>query len=323
MPWKVIQYTDPTGDVMVARMPSEGTADLNSGSQLIVQDGQFAVFYHDGKPADGFRAGRFSLETQNLPILSKLLNLATFGSSPFRSYVMFVALKTFTNMGWGTSSPILFRDSEFKIISLRAHGVFSIRIGAREVFLQTIVGTQRMETSSAIKAFLRSIISSRLAQVLPEVLTTVVDLPKHYQTIAAKVKNSVRDEFEQYGLELVDLLIEAVTLPTEVQDAINRAAGSRALGIEEIDRYERVARSDALRDAAKIPSSGADAMTAGVGLAAGMQMAKSMTAPAAAPEQLDAAAIEGKLLKLKQFVEKGLITQEDYQEQKKRLLEKV
>jgi membrane protease subunit (stomatin/prohibitin family) len=326
MPWKVIQYSDPTGDVMVSRMPPDGTAELTSGTQLIVQEGQLAVFCHDGKPTDGFWAGRYSLDTQNLPVLSGLLNLATLGQSPFRSYVLFVALKTFTNLGWGTATPVLFRDSEFKIVSLRGHGVFSIKIGNPELFLQTIVGTQGLETSTAIQSFLRSIIVSKLTQTLPELLTTVVDLPQHYQQISVRVKNAVRDEFAQYGLELVDLIIEAITLPPEVQDAINRAAGARALGSEELDRYERVARSDALRDAAKQPGGAAGAALAGgLGIGAGAQVAQGMMGggPAGHPAGLSVEQLKAKLKDLKGLVDDGLITQEDFDAQKKRLLSQM
>ena len=311
---------------MVARVPPDGTAELVAGSQLVVQDGQLAVFFHDGKPTDGFWPGRHDLSTENLPVLGKLLNLASLGAAPFRSYVCFVALKTFTNLGWGTSTPILFRDSEFKMVNLRAHGAFAIKVKDAEVFLSTIMGSQRIETSQMLEEYLRKIILSHLARVLPETLTTIIDLPKSYQDISTRLKQAVQDEFAQYGVELVDLLVEAITLPPSVQEAINRAAGTRALGMDELQRYERVTRSDALLESSKQPGgTAAQGLTAGLGLAAGMQMVKESansggsSAASAAPE-LDIGALETKLQKLKQLADKGLITQEDYQEQKKRLL---
>jgi membrane protease subunit (stomatin/prohibitin family) len=324
MPWKVIEYQDPTGEIMVARVPEQGTAELVSGSQLIVQDGQIAAFFHDGKPTDGFRAGRYTLSTENLPVLSKLLNLATLSRSPFRSYVYFIALKTFTDLGWGTSSPILFRDTEFRMVNLRAHGAFSIRIGDLKVFLRTMIGTQGMETTFAIEEYLRKIIVCRLTQVLPEAMTTVLDLPRSYTEIAAKTKAAVREEFEQYGLELVDLLVEAITLPQEVQDAINRAAGSRAVGKDELDQYERTARADAVRDSAKLPGGGLAA-----GMAAGMQMGAQLGGadlPEFVPDEPagpTANQIRAKLKELKQLMDEGLITQADFEAQKKRLLDQV
>jgi membrane protease subunit (stomatin/prohibitin family) len=320
---------------MVARVPPEGTAEVVSGSQLIVQEGQVAFFFHDGKPADGFRAGRYTLSTQNLPVLSKILNLATYGESPFRSYVYFAALKTFTNLGWGTPAPILFRDTEFRMVNLRAHGAFAVRIANAKTFVYTIVGTQGVETSAGIEDYLRKIIVSRLADVLPDVLTTIVDLARHYDRIAAQLKGALRGDFEQYGLELVDLVIQAITLPTEVQEAIDRAAGARAVGREETSHYAAVLQTDALLEAARQPGGEAAAgLTAGLGLGAGMHVAREMMAqppplravpppppPPAAKPTLDE--IRTKLKDLKSLADEGLITQDDFEAQKRRLLDRV
>ncbi|MCX7429222.1 MAG: SPFH domain-containing protein, partial [Planctomycetia bacterium] len=300
-------------------------------SQLIAQDGHIAAFFHDGKPTDAFRAGRYDLSTQNLPVLGKLLKLTTLSRSPFRSYVYFIALKTFTNLGWGTPVPILFRDSEFKIVNLRANGAFAVRVANPKVFLTTIVGTQGMETTFAAQEYLRKIIVARLAETLPAVLTTIVDLPRHYGEVAVRVKKAVHDDFDQYGLELVDLLIEAITVPEEVQQAINRAAGTRAVGMDELDRYERTARSDALRDAAKQPGGGApNGLTAGLGIAAGMQVARdvlatppSAGASAAGAAKLTMDEIRAKLRDLKSLADEGLITQEDFEAKKRRLLDQL
>ncbi|MBN1359210.1 MAG: SPFH domain-containing protein [Sedimentisphaerales bacterium] len=337
MPWKVVEYQNATGDEIVARVPPNGTMDLVSGSQLIVQEGQYATFFHDGKPADGFRAGRYSLSTQNLPILGQLLKIATLGRSPFRSYVYFVALKTFTDLGWGTPQPVLFRDKEFRNVNLRAHGSFAVRVSNPKILMRTLVGTQGVETTYAVEEYFRKIIVSRFTQSVPEVLTTIVDLPQHYSELASRVRKKTHDDFDQYGLELVDLLIESITLPPEVQQAIDRAAGARAVGEDELGRYERVARADALRDASKQPGGAADGLTAGLGIGAGLGMAKEMMQdlgpqqaqrPAQQPASAQPAgggveAVRAKLRDLKGLLDDGLITQEDFDAQKKRLLEKL
>lgn len=325
MPLSVIEFQDDTGDIIVARVPQEGTAEIVSGSQLIVQDGQIAAFFHDGRPTDGFRAGRYKLTTQNLPVLSKLLNIATLSRSPFRSYVYFVALKTFTDMGWGTASPILYRDSEFRMVNLRAHGSFAIRISDPRTFLLTIVGTKGHQTTYAIEDYLRSIIVGKLAQALPTVMSTVLDLAQKYDELAAQVRLAVHDQFDQYGLKLVDFNIEAITLPNEVQDAINRAAGSRAVGTDEVERYERISRSDALRDAAKQPGSDAGGgLAAGLGIGAGMGLAKEMAnGPASGGDKPVVEDIKRKLRELKSFLEEGLITEEEYETKRKMWLDQL
>jgi len=281
MPLSVIEFQDPTGEIMVARVPQEGTAEFLTSSQLIVQDGQIAVFYRDGRPTDAFRAGRYTLDTKNLPVLGKLINLVAYGGkSPFRAYVYFIQLKTFTTLGWGTPTPILFRDSEFRAVHLRAHGSFSLRVGAPSTFLQTLVGSQGLETTYAIQEFVRRVVVSRFAKVLPSILKTVLDLPAHYQEIETGLKQAVHDDLNQYGIELVDLLVEAITVPPEVQQMIDRAAGTRALDESELRRYQTVAMSDALRDASKQP--GTAGMAEAIGLGAGIGMAKEFVRPLAA-----------------------------------------
>lgn len=281
MPLSVVEFQDPNGEIIVARIPQEGTAELRMGSVLIVQDGQVAVFYRDGHPTDVFKAGRHKLTTRNLPGITKLLKLPSFGfKSPFRAYVYFVQLRTFVNLGWGTPTPILFRDSEFKAVHLRAHGSFSLRVKAPGVFLKSLVGSKGLETTHAVEEFVRRVVVSRLIDILPTVLDTVLDLPTHYQEIAVQLKKAVHDDLDQYGFELVDLLVEAITVPDEVQQTINRAAGSRSIDDGEVARYQRVAEADALRDSAKQPGGGA--LASGFGVGAGIGMAARM---AGAPGQ--------------------------------------
>ncbi|MFO7976703.1 MAG: SPFH domain-containing protein [Candidatus Hydrogenedentota bacterium] len=328
-PWSVIEFQDDTGEIIVARVPQQGTAELTTGSQLLVQDGQLAVFFHNGKPTDGFKPGRYTLSTENLPVLSKVLNLVTYGKSPFRSYVYFLALKTFTDLGWGTSSPILFRDEEFRMVNLRANGSFAIRVKDPKVFIKTIVGTQGLETSYAVEQYLRRMIVSKVAQVLPTVMKTVLDLPVLYDDIAVKVKQAVHDQFDQYGLKLVDLIVESITVPPEVQEAIDRAAGTRSVGRDEAAHYERIMRTEALRDAAKQPGSEmGSGMAAGMGIGAGMGFARELAGqptqenPQAQP-QLTMDEVKSRLRDLKQLVDDGLITQDDFESKKKALLDRL
>ena len=279
----VIEFQDQSGEIMVGRVPQQGTGEFVTGSQLIVQDGQIAVFFRDGRPTDAFRAGRYTLSTENLPVITKLLNLPVYGTkSPFRAYVYFLQLKTFTNLGWGTSTPVLFHDEKYGDVPFRANGSFSIRIGNPSVFLRTIIGSKGLETTYAVELFVRDVVLSSFAVVLPTRLTTVTKLPVHYKEIAASLKKAVFDDLNQYGLELVDMIVNAITLPEEVQAAIGRAAASRALDQSELQRYQSIAAADALRDAAQQPGGGA--MAEGLSLGAGMAMAQQFTAGQRAPQ---------------------------------------
>jgi len=331
----IIEFFDNAGDIMVVKIPYEGSGEFRLGSQLVVQESQVAVFFRDGQALDGFRAGRHTLSTQNLPLLGRLIGLPFGGKSPFRSYVYFIATKTFINLGWGTQSPVLFRDTDFRMISLRAHGSFSIRIIKPRVFLNTLVGTRGIETSFALEEFFRSVIVSRLNESLGSVMKSILDLPVQYNNIALKTKNAVAADFEQYGIQLVDLLVQAVTVPPEVQEMFNRASGVAA---QDAEKYRAIATADAMRDAAKNPNGSAGGgLAAGMGLAMGYGMAQQVAqnmAPSRVPDgartsstdsngsgsKITSSELKAKLIELKELKEDGLINDADFEQQKTRLL---
>lgn len=348
---QIIEFLDDSGEIIVARIPQEGSGvfylgtqrdnlrnlqaasvrgksgEIVYGGQLVVQESQVAVFFRDGQALDGFPPGRHTLTTENLPLLRKLFGAAFGGKSPFRAYVYFVATKTFTNLGWGTPTPVIFRDTDLRMVSLRAHGSFAIRITKVRTFLNTIVGTRGIETTFALGEYLRSIIVARLNEVLGNTLKSILDLPVQYSNIALGVKQATAEDFGQYGIELVDLLVEAITPPPEVQEMINRATGVAA---QEVEKYKAIAAADAIRDAAKNPSGAGEGMGLGAGLGMGLAMAKEMTgqfggkaAPpdTATAQRMTPAQVEQKLVQLKNLLAKGLITEADFAEQKRKLLD--
>lgn len=322
----IIEFFDDVGDIIVAKIPYEDSGEFRLGSQLIVQESQTAIFFRDGQALDGFAPGRHTLTTQNLPLLGRIIGAPFGGKSPFRSYVYFISTKTFVNLGWGTQAPVLFRDTDFRMISLRAHGAFSIRIVKPRIFLNTLVGTRGIETTFALEEFFRSVIVSRLNEVLGSLMKSILDLPVYYNTIALKTKEAVSTDFDQYGIELVDLLVQAITPPPEVQEMINRASG---ISVQDTEKYRAIAVADAMRDAAKNPGSlSGDGIGAGMGLALGLGMAQqigqSLTPPkptdAGNKSKLSSAELKTKLKELKEMKDEGLIDDSDFEEHKRRLL---
>lgn len=331
----IIEFFDNDGDIIVHKEPPEAqSGEFRLGSQLIVQESQTAIFFRDGKALDGFEAGRHTLSTQNLPLLGKVIGLP-FGKSPFRCYVYFVATKTFTDLGWGTQAPVMFRDTDFRMISLRAHGAFSIRIVKPRTFLNTLVGTSGYEYTYPLEEFLRSVIVSRFNEVLGSAMKSILDLPVQYNNIALKTKEAVFTDFDQYGIQLVDLFVQAITPPPDVQEMINRASG---VAVQDTEKYKAIAAADAMRDAAKNPSGLAGGgLGAGMGLSMGFGMAQQIaqniapTHPAdnSGSNSTDAgsnvptlspAELKTKLKELKELKDEGLINDADFEETKKRLL---
>jgi membrane protease subunit (stomatin/prohibitin family) len=264
----VIEFFDNTGQQIVHRWPETGSTDIKWGSQLIVQESQSAVFFRDGKALDTFGPGRYALSTQNLPLLTGLLSIPFGGTSPFQSEVYFVALKVFTNLHWGTAEPLLFRDAEFSMVRLRAYGIFSVRVTDAQLFVNKIVGTQNVYTSDALQDFFRNIIVSRLNNLLGETVKSILDLPKYYDALDAAAKTRVKDDFAQYGVELVDFLINAITPPDEVQKVIDERTGMGVIG-GNMGQYMQFKAARSLEEAAQNPGGSAGA-AAGIGMGAGL-----------------------------------------------------
>lgn len=268
---QVIQYQDPTGSTLVGRWPREGTAAITLGSQLVVEESQRAVFFRDGRALDTFGPGRHTLATQNLPLLGGLLGSLFGGRSPFQAAVLFVATKTFLDLKWGTKEPVVFRDAELAMVRLRAFGKFAVRVVEPQLFVNTVVGTVGAYTTDGVEDWFRDVIVARLNDLLGENLSTLFDLPKVYDELAMALKSRVGDDFTKYGIELVDLVLGAITPPPEVQAMIDERSGMGAVG--DLDAYLKFKAARAMGDAAQGEGGGgAAAAGMGVGVGAGLGM---------------------------------------------------
>jgi membrane protease subunit (stomatin/prohibitin family) len=226
----IIQHPDARSDEIVFREPQQGPGEFAFGTQLIVREGQAAVFFRDGQSLDTFGPGRHTLSTNNLPLLSGLMKLPFGGRSPFTAEVYFVSTREFTDLKWGTAQPIVFRDQDFGMVRLRAFGPYSIRVSDPALFIQQVVGSRAIYTTGMIEDYLRGVIVNEFNDLLGDVHTSLLDLPAQMSELAAAMRNALVDDFRRLGLDLVSFQIVAITPPEEVQRRIDERTGMAVLG---------------------------------------------------------------------------------------------
>ena len=270
----VIEWQDVSGDEIVHRWPQYGPGTIRLGAQLTVRESQVAVFFRDGKALDVLGPVRHTLETANIPLLDKLINIPFGGKTPFQAEVYFVNMRTLTGLKWGTSQPIIFRDSELAMVRLRAMGAYTCRVADPQLFVNTVVGTESRYDTASVTDWLRDFIVARFNQGLGEQLKTILDLPTQYEQVAAAIKTRVGEDFQNYGLELIDFLVESITPPEEVMAMIDQRAGMEAAG--DLRKFLQFQTAQAI---GKMPEAGGDATGAagaGVGIGAGVGMGAAM-----------------------------------------------
>lgn len=263
---EIIEWLDNSHDTLVWRFPVRAQ-EIKNGAKLIVREGQTAVFVNEGKLADVFGPGTYTLTTQNLPILSTLKGWKYGFNSPFKAEVYFVATTQFSDLKWGTQNPIMVRDPEFGPIRLRAFGVFSLRVSDPAKFLRQVAGTDsRFEIDEILGQVKRALVS-RFTTALGAAKVPALDLAGNYEELARKVTPMIRADFEDMGIEVNKFFIENISLPQNVEKVLDTRSEMSIIG--NMQQYAAYQAAGAIPDAARTPNSMAGA---GMGIAAGMAM---------------------------------------------------
>ncbi|MFC0135236.1 hypothetical protein CR105_21000 [Massilia eurypsychrophila] len=329
----VLQWNEETEGVLAWRFPMQDF-EIQNGAILNVRESQVAVFVNEGTIADVFGPGTHKLTTQTLPVLTNLRNWDKFFDSPFKSDVYYFSTRVQTGRKWGTPQPITIRDKDFDMIRVRAFGMYSYRVADARKFFTEISGTREVYTRDDVEDQLRGIMLATMATSLGGSNVAFLDMAANQALMAQQVKGDLATAFARYGVGLDEFNVASVSLPEELQAALDERIGAGMKGSLSADKMGGFTQ---FQVASSIPlaaqnEGGLAGIGAGLGagVAVGQAMAQGMSgafaqtaalapAPAAAADD----SVEGRLQKLKGLLDKGLISAADYDSTKAELLKKL
>lgn len=267
----IIEWLDPTNDTIAYRFQRHDN-EIKNGAKLVVRESQVAAFVNEGKLADVFTPGTYTLTTQNLPILSTLKGWKYGFDSPFKAEVYFINTKTFTDQKWGTSNPIMLRDAEFGAVRLRAFGTYTFKVTDAGNFIREIVGTDGQFTTEEVTNQLRNIIITRFTDAIAESKIPVLDMASNYDEVSKFCQDKMKAEFGEYGIDVNKFLISNISMPPEVEKALDARSSMGVIG--NMQTYTQYKTAGAIEKAAENPAGGG--ASEGMGLGMGFGMAQQM-----------------------------------------------
>jgi membrane protease subunit (stomatin/prohibitin family) len=319
----IVEFVDEAGTEMVHRIPERGSGDFRIGSQVIVRESQAAIFFRDGRALDVFGAGSHTVTTANIPYLVDLIGKAFSGETPFKAEVYFVSLREFTDLKWGTPTPITIKDPVLRMARVQARGSYALQVTEPQLFINKIVGTQGIYRTADIQGFFRSMILTKLTDLIGEMGKSVIELAGMAEELTMGVRAKADEEFAARGVTLTSVYVEYLGPTEETAKAIDEAASMGAIG--DMSAYLQFQTARGIRDAAQQPGGGGAGTGAqlGAGLGMGMTMAQTMAqsmqqagqqqAAAAAPAAPKTAAdIQATLDSLDVRLAAGEISEETY-----------
>ena len=283
----VIQWTESEDGVLAWRFPMRDM-EIQNGGQLTVRESQLAVFVNEGRVADVFTPGLYTLTTRTLPLLTNLMNWDKEFLSPFKSDVYFFSTRVQVDQHWGTATPITIRDAEFGAVRLRAYGIYSYRIADAKVFYNKASGTREIYRVDELEGQLRNTIVGRIADTFASSKIPFLDMAANQVAVGQKIAEQMAPAFASFGLALDSFVVESLSLPDELQKILDQRISMGMIG--DMNRYTQFEVAQSMPIAAA--NEGGGAAGVGVGLGAGLTMAQQMMnamkspsapAPASAP----------------------------------------
>lgn len=322
----VIQWEDPDDDTLMWRFPI-ADQEIQTGASLTVRESQMVLFVDEGKVADVFTAGRYTLSTQTLPVLTYLKNWDKFFESPFKSDIYFFNTKQQIGRRWGTAQPITIRDHDFGVVQIRSFGMYSYRVDEPTLFFKEISGVAEIYRSEQLDAQLKNLIVTQMASALGSAGIAFLDMAANQAWLSQKMSEILQPAFTKLGLTLESFSVESVSLPENVQKALDARMGMGIIG--NLSQYTQYQTAQAIPMAAQneggLAGMGAS-LGAGVGIGQAMSAAIQQGQNHAPPQAMAphiASAHQDKLTQLKLLLDQGLISQADYDSAKAEVLKQL
>jgi membrane protease subunit (stomatin/prohibitin family) len=268
----IIEWTEPSQNQILAYRFPRHQNEIKMGARLTVREGQAAVFVNEGQIADVFTPGMYTLETKNLPILSTIKGWAYGFNSPFKAEVYFISTRQWTDLRWGTQNPIMLRDAEIGPVRVRAFGTYAMHVSDPAAFLKQLVATDPSFEAFEVTNQLRNVIVARFADTIGLNKVPLLELAGQYDQLSKTALERIAPDLAPLGLALTSFYIENISLPPEVEEALDKRSQMGVLG--NLDQYIKFQTGHAITDAAQNPGGVAGV---GAGLGAGMAMANQMT----------------------------------------------
>ena len=313
----VIEFVDESNKLVVFKYGRKsGDNELKQGTKVIVRESQCAVFLKGGKLADVMHPGIYSLTTDNFPVLSSLKAFPSLFVSPVISDVYFVSTRQFVDNKWATKNPIMMRDKEFNMVRVRAFGKFAFRIVDATKFMTEIFGTKGIVLTYDIVEYLSSMVTETFSVVLGECQMTVLDLATEYRKLSTAIQQQLNESTEMIGIEFSDVIVENISLPDEVEKLIDEQSGI-GMAKQDMEIFMQYQTARAMRDASKQKGGLAGL---GAGMAVGNTLAKNVQETISTGGAQRSKAEQ--LREIKALLDEGILTQEEYEKEKKLILKK-
>ncbi len=278
---EIIQWQDDSRDTISWRFPDQDK-EIKRGAQLIVRESQVAQFVYLGQFGDTFGPGKWTLTTDNIPILATLKGWKYGFESPFKADIYYVNTRLFTGNKWGTANPIMMRDPDFGIVRARAYGTFDFKVVDPKLFLKEVAGTDDNFRLDEFADTMRSRVVSLFTDALATAKVPVLDVAARYSELGDALLPIINPQITaKYGLEIPSFIIENVSLPPEVEQAIDKRSSMAAVG--NLNDYVKFQMAGALGKGGEAGGMASTAAGLGAGLAMGQQMMAAMATPQMTP----------------------------------------